>query len=64
MAKRIPPRFLLDMVDGLHGAALATLLGADLFSAAPRANEPAIYDLKPKAPALSRHTPRASSTSS
>ena len=51
MANRTRRDFFSSMVDGLHGTALATLLGADLFSAAPaRANEPAIYDLKPKAP--------------
>jgi len=51
MANRTRRDFFSSMVDGLHGTALATLLGADLLSAAPaRANEPAIYDLKPKVP--------------
>lgn len=44
--------FFSTIADGLHGAALAGLLGSDLFSArSARANEaPKIYDLKPKAP--------------
>ena len=44
--------FFSSMVDGLHGTALATLLGADLFSAAAaRASGGAkMYDLTPKAP--------------
>ena len=53
MANRTRRDFFSSMVDGLHGTALATLLGADLFSAARAgASEPAshIYDLKPKAP--------------
>ena len=53
MANRTRRDFFSSMVDGLHGTALATLLGADLFSAAHAgASEPAshIYDLKPKAP--------------
>jgi hypothetical protein len=36
------------MVDGLHGAALASILGADLFTA--NRAQAAVYDLKPKAP--------------
>src|SRR5437899_3189305 len=40
--------FFSTMVDGLHGAALASILGADLFSANPATA--AAYDLTPKAP--------------
>jgi hypothetical protein len=40
--------FFSTVVDGLHGAALASILGADLFTANPALA--AAYDLKPKAP--------------
>ena len=40
--------FFSTMVDGLHGAALASILGADLFHAG--AAQAAAYDLKPKTP--------------
>ena len=51
MAKGTRRDFFSSMVDGLHGTALATLLGADLFNAASaRAEAGHIYDLKPKAP--------------
>ena len=53
MANRTRRDFFSSMVDGLHGTALATLLGADLFSAASAAaSEPAshIYELKQKTP--------------
>ena len=40
--------FFSTVVDGLHGAALASILGADLFTAKPASAAP--FDLKPKAP--------------
>ncbi len=45
--------FFSSVADGLHGAALASLLGADLFSANPAlaaADAHPHYDLKPKPP--------------
>jgi hypothetical protein len=50
--------FFSRVADGLQGAALAYLLGNDLFDANPAlaATIPRMYDLKPKAP---HHTPRA-----
>lgn len=46
--------FFSTMADGLHGAALASLLGADLFSAAraygAEAPAPRVFGLQPKAP--------------
>src|SRR5581483_5161436 len=52
--------FFSRVADGLQGAALAYLLGNDLFLANPAlaAGTPRVYDLKPKAP---HHTPRAKS---
>src|ERR1700704_960357 len=43
MAKTSRRNFFSTMVDGIHGAALASLLGSDLM-----AGTPAVYDLKPK----------------
>ena len=43
MAKTSRRNFFSTMVDGIHGAALASLLGPDLI-----AGTPAVYDLKPK----------------
>ena len=40
--------FFSSVVDGLHGAALATLLGSDLFASDAPASH--IFDLTPKAP--------------
>jgi hypothetical protein len=50
--KRTRRDFFSTMADGLHGAALARLLAADLISAtAARANDgPQIFNLKPKPP--------------
>ena len=48
--------FFSRFSDGLHGAALAWLLGGDLFSSNPAlANSalPTVYDLKPKIPHIS-----------
>ena len=45
--------FLSRIADGLHGAALASLLGADLYNANPAVAahaEPETYDLSPKTP--------------
>src|SRR5882757_7998414 len=46
--------FFSTMADGLHGAALASLLGADLFTAASahagEAPASQLFDLKPKPP--------------
>ena len=45
--------FLSRIADGLHGAALASLLGADLYNANPAVAahaEPETYDLRPKTP--------------
>src|ERR1041384_5952953 len=52
--------FFSRVADGLQGAALAYLLGRDLFDANPAlaASMPRAYDLKPKPP---HHTPRAKS---
>jgi hypothetical protein len=52
--------FFSRVVDGLQGAALAYLLGNDLFDANPAlaSTGPRAYDLKPKPP---HHTPRAKS---
>ncbi len=54
--------FFNRIADGLHGAALATLLGNDLFQANPAlaatAAGPRLYDLKAKPP---HHPPRAKS---
>src|SRR5260370_15260254 len=43
MASRTRREFFSNMVDGLHGAALATLLGSELAQAAT-------YDLQPRPP--------------
>lgn len=40
--------FFSSVTNGLHGAALATLLGRDLYAAAPSGEAPRIYDLTPK----------------
>jgi hypothetical protein len=42
--------FFSRMSDGVHGAALASLLGCDLLSAATIESAPRVYDLKPRAP--------------
>ena len=42
--------FFSSVVDGLHGAALATLLGSDLFASDLPASH--IFDLTPKAPQI------------
>ena len=42
--------FFSRMSDGVHGAALASLLGGDLLSAATLESGPRVYDLKPRAP--------------
>ena len=47
--------FFHRIADGLHGAALASLLSADLYAAstehaAGASGEPRIYDLSPKTP--------------
>src|SRR5438128_830574 len=36
--------------DGIHGAALASLLGRDILSAAGSDTAPRVYDLKPRQP--------------
>src|SRR5581483_3540957 len=41
--------FFSRMSGGVHGAALASLLNAELFGA-PAAGQPKVYDLKPKPP--------------
>ena len=47
MANRTRREFFSRLVDGVHGAALASLVGAEI----ARANGPgAAFDLKPKAP--------------
>jgi hypothetical protein len=55
--------FFSRVVDGLHGAALASLLGADLFSANPAMasvspDSRRVFDLKPRQP---HHAPKAKS---
>ena len=46
--------FFDRVVDGMYGAALATLLSRDVYGATAGAEEPdghrALYDLKPRAP--------------
>src|SRR5688572_23797805 len=42
--------FFSRIGDGLHGAALASLLGADLISAATAESGPRVYDLKARPP--------------
>jgi hypothetical protein len=42
--------FFSRVGDGLHGAALGSLLGADLLSAATVEGGPKVHDLKPRAP--------------
>ena len=50
--ERTRREFFSRVSDGLCGAALASLLGADLFSSIPAlaATGPRVYDLKPKPP--------------
>ena len=42
--------FFSRVGNGLHGAALASLLGADLLPAAATESGPRLYDLKPHRP--------------
>ena len=49
MPKNTRRDFFSSMVDGLHGTALASLLGADLFSAKAYADS-RVFDLNPKQP--------------
>src|SRR3954469_23655385 len=45
-----PRNFFTRFSDGLHGAALLSLLGRDLYGVSIPTTGPPIYDLKPKPP--------------